>query len=873
MAVATAGTPGRTHIPLPPAYEICQRLGGRRMGHISGQPSYRLPHFCDGESMMGDNPGLVAWTQGGRTRVYCHYGCEPKDAEKAVRAALGDYSSDEPRPYFARTPADETPRPRPRRPFVEPKYHAPAGYELIPDTGWPLLQGDGTYSDRLDDIQDVWTAWCSYELADGRSRKILRQFPPQRGVPKCKWDGDVGRPLRGLTPFLWKNPPAGAPLVIVEGEKAAAALVSSDAAVGVASVSSTSGFKNANYRPVVEGQHVIIWPDADDPVLRQGNLIREGLDAAKAAVPLIQMAGALSVSLVDIELVRSMVPDVSKRDGADAADLASAAIREVLTKIPDFGPNQRANIEEGPADRPEIRVFMGVSFDHTLIDSEGREPEPPRPPSFWCLNPTWLRTAMASTGDEVEQYLKCGVCAKCIYWYKVLKTRRYSRGVDDETEQTVASLRLPTLTDAIRFRKLLNNMDDAPRVSLVQPDGTAGGWKVTVVFADLSEKRARAFAKRHGATVERGPVTPDDFIAMLPEKKRFDEDGVTCAAAAFAGGWRAPGYRRGKPRYLTNQGTMVNIAGQEFKNPPEPFVCENEEIKRLASMDNEEEAAYLSAVNWMATADMSRISDFWTVWAERLAGKEWVRQARKLHPVIKYNVSESLLRDAARCWLGMIPLREAFVPVYEQIASPWPPPLSEQPVIRKSTRDTAAGGGAVNVKGIRTMKEELYQVVTMGAEEQPAHDSAPYYAQDHGTPLSESDSLEPQTTLAPPGNHVYSRLACNEPGYWDGVDEELEEVDLLGRPRIQWTGLEIHVPWPGFGSTVGSPAWQIQQKLSPIFERSQETRPSQYGVTFDKEGLEPDWFGCQCEEDRWRERSAAKSTDPAAGVVFCQCDF
>ena len=357
---ATAGTPGRTRIPLPPADKICHRLGGRRAGSIKGQPGYRLPHICGGESQIGDNPGLVVWTQGGRTRICCHYGCERKDAERAVRDALGDYSSYEQRPHFAYTPKEETLRPR--RPFVEPSYHAPDGYELIPGTGWPLLQGDGTYSERLNGIRDVWTAWCPYVLADGRPRKILRQFPPQPGGSKSKWDGDLRRVIRGLTPTLWKNPPPGAPLVIVEGEKAAAALVSSGAPVGVASVSSTSGLKNANYRPIVEGWHVIIWPDADDPVQRHGKITQEGLDATKIAVPRIQVAGALSVSLVDIERVQSMVTDGSKRDGADAADLGSAAVLEILEN-PDFGPNQGGDVgEEGSSadNRPKNGGFRGV---------------------------------------------------------------------------------------------------------------------------------------------------------------------------------------------------------------------------------------------------------------------------------------------------------------------------------------------------------------------------------------------------------------------------------------------------------------------------------------------------------------------------------
>ena len=63
---------------------------------------------------------------------------------------------------------------------------------------------------------------------------------------------------------------------------------------------------------------------------------------------------------------------------------------------------------------------------------------------------------------------------------------------------------------------------------------------------------------------------------------------------------------------------------------------------------------------------------------------------------------------------------------------------------------------------------------------------------------------------------MYSRLGSNEPGYWDGVDEEFEYFDILGRPRIQWTGLKSH-----------------------FFERSRETRPLQDNVAYDDDELEP----------------------------------
>ena len=147
------------------------------------------------------------------------------------------------------------------------------------------------------------------------------------------------RSARGLTPLVWGDDAAGNVLVICEGEKAAAALVSAginSAGYTPVSTQAAAGMRNANYAALVSGRNVIVWPDADDMNPKTGR--REGPEAATFAVPRILDSGATSVRLVDPGKAAALVPIGGKTDGADAADVPPDLITELLATATEYTP-------------------------------------------------------------------------------------------------------------------------------------------------------------------------------------------------------------------------------------------------------------------------------------------------------------------------------------------------------------------------------------------------------------------------------------------------------------------------------------------------------------------------------------------------------
>lgn len=214
--------------------------------------------------------------------------------------------------------------------------------DLIPGTGWPALRCDcgATYDTLLEAFASKeWTAWAEYWLADGRARYMLRPYPSGRGKSKTTWARELdekGDPVRrraqGLTPLVWGQDAPENVLIILPGEKAAAALASAGIA-GYTPVSTTAdtGMANANYA-LVDGRRVIIWADADNPKVhtRTGAPIKISVDYAQLAVPRIYLAGATSVALVNTDTIQTAVPPGGKKDGADAADIPPSLFAEVL---------------------------------------------------------------------------------------------------------------------------------------------------------------------------------------------------------------------------------------------------------------------------------------------------------------------------------------------------------------------------------------------------------------------------------------------------------------------------------------------------------------------------------------------------------------
>ena len=343
----------------PNAATTAHQLGGRK----AGQNDWRLAHLCAGAAPgdpLGDNPGLSIGDGNDGLIVKCHYGCDTAAAYAAVRAALGIDNRRTSSPSI--TTSLRCP---------DCNDHLPAD-RLIPRTGWPALTCRcGTSYDRLLSavVGDPWTAWAEYRLADGKPRSMVRRFPPLAGKAKTTWEQEpVGpdgkRPRRqatSLTPLVWATDAPNAILLIVEGEKAAAALVSAavhNLGYTTISTQSSAGMATADYAETVAGRHVIIWPDDDPPHERTGK--RAGPEAAIKASARILDAGAISVRMVNPEAVAHLVPAGSKEKGADAADIRPEHLPELLENAADAA-ERRADVQQQspPADHaPDTDYVM-----------------------------------------------------------------------------------------------------------------------------------------------------------------------------------------------------------------------------------------------------------------------------------------------------------------------------------------------------------------------------------------------------------------------------------------------------------------------------------------------------------------------------------
>ena len=151
-----------------------------------------------------------------------------------------------------------------------------------------------------------------YQHPDGRPRKVYRRECPGKAVcehRKCD-NTEPGKHIwqskgnnAGCYILLWGHDDGQGPVVICEGEKAAAAV----AATGYVGASYLGGCRRehqADYSQL-RGRRVLVWPDNDDPGVRAAE--RTAQKAAEWA------------ELVEI------LPAVDGEPGADAADLDQAA--------------------------------------------------------------------------------------------------------------------------------------------------------------------------------------------------------------------------------------------------------------------------------------------------------------------------------------------------------------------------------------------------------------------------------------------------------------------------------------------------------------------------------------------------------------------
>ena len=333
---------------LPNAATVAQRLGGRTVG----ENDWRIPHVCGGAApgtSLGDNPGLSVADGDPGLIVKCFYGCENAAAYAAVSAALG---------ISHRPPMEKSPRLNVTRLRCPNCFTEGLTSKLIPGTGWPALScGCGASYDRLLSVVagEQWTAWAEYMLADGKPRRMVRPYPTGRYGAKSTWAREPAGPdgkrprrsARELMPLVWGEDVPGNTLVVVEGEKAAAAGVSATLNAGgytPVSTQSAAGMANANYAVLVQGRDVIVWADADEPNVKTGR--KAGPEAAQKAASRILDARAVSVRMVDPDAAAALVPDTGKRQGADAADVPPDLMRDLLAQSTEYVPASDATTKD-----------------------------------------------------------------------------------------------------------------------------------------------------------------------------------------------------------------------------------------------------------------------------------------------------------------------------------------------------------------------------------------------------------------------------------------------------------------------------------------------------------------------------------------------
>jgi len=191
---------------------------------------------------------------------------------------------------------------------------------------------------------------ATYQHPDGRERPRYRQdYPADFPAGPCPWKGCTemgphkhiwgkrGRSSKGCELLTWGNDAPDKALCLVEGEKAAAALLAHVGGQGYTPVTWNGGasVKDAVF-DVVEDRNVILWPDADEAGKKaMQNAGRAALDA-----------GAASLKLVGV----SHLPRK-----ADAADVDAEQALVLLQTAEDYEPPEQSGSARGVG-RP-VRTF------------------------------------------------------------------------------------------------------------------------------------------------------------------------------------------------------------------------------------------------------------------------------------------------------------------------------------------------------------------------------------------------------------------------------------------------------------------------------------------------------------------------------------
>ena len=296
----------------------CYRV--KSTGADTWQVSCPLPTHGQGE---GDrNPSVtVTLSSDGNPLIHCHARC---DQDEVFHAIMGIEPNANPPPPTA-TP------PRGQRTTIDWPDHIPcaarnpdcAGASVHPIQGgiidWPVMRcacGQSTYTDLLNLAaahKDGITCRWKYAYSSGSHAYAVRHCQPD-GSKQCYGNGTNSDLHIGKAEPITAS--GAEPIILAEGEKAAAALYSA----GYSAATWRGGTQNTGHALYdwLRGRDVILWPDNDEP----------GRRAMNTAGKMTQDCDASSVSIIAIP--------ASMPDKGDAADLPQDALKAALTNISPF---------------------------------------------------------------------------------------------------------------------------------------------------------------------------------------------------------------------------------------------------------------------------------------------------------------------------------------------------------------------------------------------------------------------------------------------------------------------------------------------------------------------------------------------------------
>lgn len=510
-------------------------IGAKKVG-----ATWRGPHLCAGERAGAPVPGNSGYEikhRNGRVYAVCHYGHAYDDANAALDRELG---------IGAAAPLPPPPPLPPRAGDSGGKWagHTAASAEianatryrvttdvaeLLAETGWPLLKASGfTFGELLADAAlaggAYWT-WVKIILADGMPRAMFRGFPDG---PKAIWGAQAkdapARNHKYVQPYIWPNPNAGddAPILIVEGEKAGAAVASAaPPGLRIASAPGATELGNLAIESLLGDFTVLGMPDQDDTGRQNWQKLGERLLKAGKPARLVKNTPGWLVT----EAARRHNPAV-KTDGLDAADLTSDDLLALLAGAPIAERGAHAESEWDfrlpPAPAPEVAGKREI-------------PKPPRD-DFPCLDVPGVIRRPNCLGRQGQVVLDCRECDNCFDHACLCDTTLYQAGIDGAGEQDVLVYPYESLKDVRKFwraqcKRARPDGIQLPAVRLLCPRDRAGRVMM-IIYRDGLPARARELTLKalaragNGGTLDARPVTAADFCGMVPaNRKERDDDG------------------------------------------------------------------------------------------------------------------------------------------------------------------------------------------------------------------------------------------------------------------------------------------------------------------------------------------------------------